>query len=211
MARDLSRHQQGIVKRYYEHEDTILSNKLSELVSELWLAEDEKTKLKLWGKAQVALMRVGVDAGRVATVVGKRDLKALAELVAQADAGKVAPKATQEPAQTSDPEGRGVGGAAPSHADTRTIGQMKAEKAAEGGYDSLDEPNLNRAYKAFKRKLKSLVRDDESRLGGRYVSAGRKSDIAAITPPKEFPGAVWNKLVEQGKLKRAGEGTFSLP
>ncbi len=202
MAKEFSKHQQGIVKRYYEHHETIQSNKLSELVSELWLADTEKKKTKLWGKAQVALMRLGVDANEVAAAVGDRDLEALAALVAKVDAG-TAPK----------DDGSGESGGpkrVPQHDDTRTVKQMRQEKQAEGGYDSLDEANLRRAMNAFKRKLKSIRRDDESRLGGRYTSAGRSSDITAIQPPNQFPAAVWNKLVEKGKLRRAGQGTYEV-
>jgi hypothetical protein len=217
MAKDLSRHQQGIIKRYYEHQETIQSQKLSEIVSDLWLAEDEKAKTKLWGKAQLALMRVGVDATRVAAVVAKRDFEGLAKLVAQVDAGS-APKAVPgseqaapAPAPGSAPGSTGEPPRTPVINDTRSVRQMIADHAAEGGYDSLEEPNLKRAVKAFRRKLKSMKRDDESRLGNRYVTAGRSSDISAITPPREFPAPVWEKLVQLGRLKRAGQGTYTLP
>ena len=194
-------HQKNIIKRYYEHHDTIQSNKLSELVSELWLTENKKTQTKLWGRAQVALMRIGVDATQVAHVVGRRDLEALAKLVAQADAGIVSLPSSEGGAKPR----------VPPMADDRTVGQMRAEKAAEGGYDSLDELNLKRALRAFRKKLKTIRRDDESRLGGRYVSAGRTSNICAITPPKEYPMPVWDKLADLGRLKHAGQGTFELP
>lgn len=200
MAKDLSRHQQGIVKRYYEHQDTIQSQKVSEIVSDLWLAADEKIQTRLWGKAQVALMRMGLDPKRVANVVGRRDLESLAKLVAEADAG------TAKTASPTDLKPR-----VPSAADGRTIGQARADRVAEGGFDSLEEVNLKRALRAFRRKLKLLRRDDESRLGNRYVSSGRPSDICAITPPTEYPQPVWDKLVELGRLKRAGQGTFELP
>ena len=199
MAKDLSRDQQGIVKRYYEHQETIQSTKLSEIVSDLWLADTDKARTKLWGRAQMALMRLGVDANRVASVVRDRDLEELAKLVAEVDAGS-APRGGPE-------ESKHI----PSPDDHRTVKQMQADKAAEGGYDSVEEPNLKRALKAFRRKLKSIKRDDESRLGNRYVTSGRQSDISAITPPHEFPAPVWQKLVEQGRLKRAGNGTYQLP
>ena len=34
--------------------------------------------------------------------------------------------------------------------------------------------------------------------------------IVAITPPNQFPQAVWDELVKQGKLKHAGKGTYEL-
>jgi hypothetical protein len=207
--------QQGIIQRYYENHDTIQSNKLSELVSELWLAETENAKTKLWGKAQVALMRVGVDPTDVARVVAKRDMEQLAHLRAKVDAGtaggtdngKLRSDGDAVKKDDADPKARG----AQSVADGRTIGQMRTEKAADGGYDSLEEDNLRRALKAFRRKLKNARRDDESRLGSRYVTYGRTSSIVAITPPSQYPMEVWNKLVELGRLKTAGGGTFELP
>ncbi|MEM7626742.1 MAG: hypothetical protein AAF333_14205 [Planctomycetota bacterium] len=221
---DLSRHQEGIVKRYYQNQDTIQSNKLSELVSELWLAEDEKTQTLLWGRAQVALMRIGVDATRVGAVVGKRDMEGLAKLVAQADAGqamgqgsgKAAPGTVARhkgtpPSDGSEIKAMGARSVADQPGGNRTIGQMREEKAAAAGFDSLEEANLKRALKAFRRKLKNYRRDDESRLGSKYVTSGKGSGISAITPPKEFPMAVWNKLVELGRLKKGGGGTFELP
>ena len=221
---DLSRYQQGVVKRYYDNHDTIQSNKLGEIVSELWLAEDKKTQTKLWGKAQVALMRMGVDATKVGQVVAKRDMEALAKLVTQADAGQArgqatgsAPGTVKRPHKGAAPlDGSEIKAAnARSLADQpgghRTIAQMRDEAAAAAGYDSLEEDNLKRALKAFRRKLKTIRRDDESKLGSKYVTSGRGSQISAVTPPKEYPMAVWNKLVELGRLKKGGQGTFELP
>jgi hypothetical protein len=69
---------------------------------------------------------------------------------------------------------------------------------------------LKKALKAFKKRLKLMRLDDESRLGGGPLSGGRSSEIIAITPPREFPQAVWDELVRQGKLKRAGQGNYEL-
>jgi hypothetical protein len=70
---------------------------------------------------------------------------------------------------------------------------------------------LKRAYKAFKKRLKLTRLDEESNLGGRRpTSSGRGSAIVAITPPNQFPQAVWEELVRQGKLKKAGGGTYEL-
>jgi hypothetical protein len=76
------------------------------------------------------------------------------------------------------------------------------------GVPSAEE--LKRAYKAFKKKLKLTRLDAESNLGGGPLSSGRGSGIVAITPPHQFPPAVWDELVKQGKLKRAGGGTYEL-
>jgi hypothetical protein len=69
---------------------------------------------------------------------------------------------------------------------------------------------LKRAYKAFKKRLKLSRLDEESQLSRRPVTGGKPSGIVAITPPNQFPQAVWDELVRQGKLKRAGQGTYEL-
>jgi hypothetical protein len=70
--------------------------------------------------------------------------------------------------------------------------------------------DLKRAYKAFKKRLKVTRLDAESSISGGPLSGGRRSDIVAISPPGEFPQAVWDALVKQGKLKPAGRGMYEL-
>ena len=94
MAKDLSKHQEKIVQRYYEHQETIRAERLSDMVAELWLCEDTGAATKLWGKAQVALMKAGCNPTQVASVVGKRDVAGLAALVQQFDAGRLPPPGT---------------------------------------------------------------------------------------------------------------------
>ena len=69
---------------------------------------------------------------------------------------------------------------------------------------------LKAALKAFKKRLKLTCLDDQSRLGVGPMSSGRPSGIVAITPPDQYPPAVWEELARQGKLKRAGGGLYEL-
>ena len=69
---------------------------------------------------------------------------------------------------------------------------------------------LKQALKAFKKRLKLTRLDEESGLGGGPFSSGRGSGIVAIQPPNQYPRGVWEKLVEQGKLRRAGGGMYEL-
>ncbi len=69
---------------------------------------------------------------------------------------------------------------------------------------------LKLALKAFKKRLKLTKLDEESSLGGGPFSGGRSSDIVAIQPPNQYPREVWEKLVEMGKLRRAGSGLYEL-
>ncbi|MEM6750682.1 MAG: hypothetical protein AAF612_09450 [Planctomycetota bacterium] len=79
--RDLSRHQEKIVKRYYEHQDTRRVHKLGDLLSELYLADSKAKQDKLWTKAQADLLALGADAQRVERAVAGRDLERLGRLI----------------------------------------------------------------------------------------------------------------------------------
>jgi hypothetical protein len=69
---------------------------------------------------------------------------------------------------------------------------------------------LKQALKAFKKRLKLTRLDAESNISGGPLSSGRDSGIVAIMPPNQFSQAVWDELVKQGKLKKAGHGTYEL-
>jgi hypothetical protein len=68
---------------------------------------------------------------------------------------------------------------------------------------------LKQAFKAFKKRLKLTRLDNESRLSGGPLT-GRASDIVGIVPPNQYPPAVWEELVRQGKLRKTGGGTYGL-
>lgn len=76
------------------------------------------------------------------------------------------------------------------------------------GAPSPDE--LKRALKAFKKRLKLTRLDSESKLGVGPMSSGPGWGVVAIQPPDQYPRAVWEELVLQGKLKNASHGMYSL-
>ncbi len=69
---------------------------------------------------------------------------------------------------------------------------------------------LRKALKAFKKRLKLSRLDAESGLGHGPMTGGRSSGIVAVMPPNQYPKAVWEKLVEQGRLEYAGQGLYQL-
>jgi hypothetical protein len=69
---------------------------------------------------------------------------------------------------------------------------------------------LKAALKAFKKRLKLTQLDEESKLSRSPMTTGQGSGIVAITPPNQFPQQVWDELVKQGKLKKAGHGMYEL-
>lgn len=79
-----------------------------------------------------------------------------------------------------------------------------------GNPSGIDPAQLRSAMKAFKKRLKMARLDDESRLGRGPMSSGGRSGIVAIVPPTQFPQAVWDELTNQGRIRRAGHGTYEL-
>lgn len=69
---------------------------------------------------------------------------------------------------------------------------------------------LKAAMKAFKRRLKLMQLDEASKLNRNPLTTSHGAEILAITPPREFPAAVWDELVTQGKLKKDRHGLYEL-
>jgi len=87
-GQNLTRHQRGIVNRYYEHLDTISLNKLGEIVSDLYLADTKKKADTLWGRAEKALRKVDPNDKKTSKVVESRDVRALADFVNELSGAK---------------------------------------------------------------------------------------------------------------------------
>ncbi|MEM1423089.1 MAG: hypothetical protein AAGH64_03700 [Planctomycetota bacterium] len=79
-GREYSRTQKKIIDRYYEHRDSIMAQKLGEIVSELYLADGKKAE-SLWKRAEKALANLSANDARVRTVLEARSLEGLAKLV----------------------------------------------------------------------------------------------------------------------------------
>lgn len=86
MLDDYTRHQQGIIKRYYRNLDKIQLQRLSELVTDLYLAAGKK-KDKLWESAGATMRKLEVPEQRVTHLLSKKDPALLAGLVKELSAG----------------------------------------------------------------------------------------------------------------------------
>ncbi|MEO2034023.1 MAG: hypothetical protein ABGZ35_18265 [Planctomycetaceae bacterium] len=87
-ARDYSRYQQKVIKRFYDNRDLIDDQKLSELVTSLYLAT-EKQKPKLWLRAKDILDRMELPQTRVDHVMDSEDPAVLAKVVEELQNGKL--------------------------------------------------------------------------------------------------------------------------
>ena len=84
---DYTPHQQKIIKRYYDSQDTIQLQRLAELVGELYLAEGKKTQ-KLWASAAAAMQKLGVALARIDHLVKQDNPALVAELVKELEGKK---------------------------------------------------------------------------------------------------------------------------
>ncbi len=83
VSRDYSPYQKGVIKRFYEHRDTLALQKLGEIVSNLYLETSEAKVGRAWKSAHKQLLAAGVHPHQAESIVYDRDLGALARLVAQ--------------------------------------------------------------------------------------------------------------------------------
>src|SRR5262249_38194970 len=75
---DFTRHQKKIIDRYYENKSDIMLTKLSELVGELYLADTDKKRDRLWERVSLAMKNLKVKPETAARVLESRDPKVLA-------------------------------------------------------------------------------------------------------------------------------------
>jgi hypothetical protein len=77
---EYTKYQQKIIKNYYEHKDAIALQKLSEHVTELYLAEG-KARERRWGHIVSVLKKLGLPDSRIEHLRSKDDPALLAKLV----------------------------------------------------------------------------------------------------------------------------------
>lgn len=75
-----SKYQQNIIKNYYENREAISLQRLSELVTELYLAEG-KARQKQWKNVAAALEKLKIPASRIEHLVKSDNPSLLAKLV----------------------------------------------------------------------------------------------------------------------------------
>ena len=78
--RDHSKHQQRIIQNYYQNRDAISLQRLSELVTDLYLAEGKKRQQQ-WKYIVAALEKLNVKQSRIDHLVAQDDPALLARLV----------------------------------------------------------------------------------------------------------------------------------
>jgi hypothetical protein len=80
MAQEYSKHQQKIIKNYYQNREAISLQRLQELVTELYLAEGKKRE-KQWEYIVTALKKLGLSEKRIDHLRSQDDPQMLAKVV----------------------------------------------------------------------------------------------------------------------------------
>ena len=73
-------YQTQIIKRYYKNRENIATQKLSELTTDLYLAEGKKRQ-QIWKRIAAALSHLGVESDKIAQMVNADNPVQLAEFL----------------------------------------------------------------------------------------------------------------------------------
>jgi hypothetical protein len=80
VSQDYTPHQQKIIKRYYDNQETIQGQRLAELVGELYLSEGRKRQ-RVWASIVAAMQKLGVPQARIDHLVAQDNAALVAEVV----------------------------------------------------------------------------------------------------------------------------------
>jgi hypothetical protein len=77
--RGYSKYQMNVITNYYGNLDTIMLGKLGELVSELYLAETDAKRDRLWERVRKAMLNLKIPPDIISHIMAKKDVKILAQ------------------------------------------------------------------------------------------------------------------------------------
>jgi hypothetical protein len=83
---DHTPHQRKIIDRYYKNFDAIKHQRLSELATELYLAEGKKLD-RLWIQVETSLRKLEIKEPRIAELVQRRDPALLVKILEELERG----------------------------------------------------------------------------------------------------------------------------
>jgi len=86
--REYSKYQQKVIKNYYDNREQIDSQRLSELVTSLYLETGNKAA-RMWESAGELMKRLNVPESRIEHVMAQKDPAILAAVVEDLNSGKI--------------------------------------------------------------------------------------------------------------------------
>jgi hypothetical protein len=82
---DYTPYQKKIIDRYYRNYDAIKHQQLSEIATELYLAEGKKQE-RLWKRVEESLRKLGFPEARISHLLEKRDPSLLVGILTELEA-----------------------------------------------------------------------------------------------------------------------------
>jgi len=79
MPNNFSGYQKKVIKNYYDNLDKIALTKLQELVAEIYLADSEAKKEKLWQRVEAAMKQLKIQPTVSANILNRKDPQILAQ------------------------------------------------------------------------------------------------------------------------------------
>ena len=76
---EYSNYQKKVIQNYYENLDTIALTRLQELVTDLYLADTDAKKKKLWQQVEKALTKLKIKPAIKGRILETQDIKILAQ------------------------------------------------------------------------------------------------------------------------------------
>ena len=86
--KEYSQYQKSVISGYYGNLDTIMLQKLSELVTELYLADTKAKKDRLWQRAEKAMVKLKIPPAIIDHIMEKQDVEILAKNLQDWQGGK---------------------------------------------------------------------------------------------------------------------------
>ncbi len=74
-----STYQKAVISRYYDNLDTIMLQKLGELVTELYLADTDAKKKRFWQRAHKAMLKLKIPPAVLDHIMEKQNIEILAK------------------------------------------------------------------------------------------------------------------------------------
>ncbi len=77
--KEYSQYQQEVISQYYKNLDSIMLQKLSELVSDLYLADSPEKLNKLWDRVHKSMLKLKIPPAIINHIMQKRSVEILAK------------------------------------------------------------------------------------------------------------------------------------
>ncbi|MHC4338380.1 MAG: hypothetical protein ACYSTG_10625 [Planctomycetota bacterium] len=78
-GKEYSSYQRDVISRYYKNVEAITLGRLQELVGQLYLAESEAKRARLWERAEKAMVRLKIKPAIIEHIMKKKDVVVLAK------------------------------------------------------------------------------------------------------------------------------------